>query len=78
MLYGINPFDEFGVDYGKTLAGPIVAALSDGTALPPDTDGSTRGLVAHVRTRIGVAPESAADVAASWQRHGSRSEIRPE
>ena len=27
MLYGINPFDEFGVEYGKTLAGPIVAAL---------------------------------------------------
>jgi hypothetical protein len=23
MLYGINPFDEFGVEYGRTLAGPI-------------------------------------------------------
>ena len=50
MLYGINPFDEFGVEYGRTLAGPIVAALARGAELPPDTDGSTRGLVAHVRS----------------------------
>jgi len=54
MLYGINPFDEFGVEYGKTLAGPIVAALAEGAALPPDTDASTRGIVAHVRSRRGV------------------------
>ncbi len=53
VLHGINPFDEFGVEYGKTLASPIAAALSAGTALPPDTDASTRGLVAHVRTRLG-------------------------
>jgi len=59
MLYGINPFDEFGVEYGKTLAKPIVAALADGAPLPPDTDGSTRGLVAHLRTRIGRAGSSA-------------------
>ena len=51
VLYGINPFDQFGVELGKTLAGPIVAALADGAALPQDTDASTRGLVAHVRAR---------------------------
>ena len=28
VLYGINPFDQFGVELGKTLAGPIVAALA--------------------------------------------------
>ena len=54
VLYGINPFDQFGVELGKTLAGPIVAALSAGTALPDDTDASTRGLVAHVQTRSGL------------------------
>jgi len=54
VLYGINPFDQFGVELGKTLAGPIVAALSTGTALPDDTDASTRGLVAHVRARPGL------------------------
>jgi glucose-6-phosphate isomerase len=51
MLYGLNPFDEFGVEYGRTLAGPIAASLSAGAALPPDTDASTRGLVAYVRSR---------------------------
>ena len=55
VLHGINPFDEFGVEYGKTLTGPLVAALADGIALPPDTDASTRGLVAHVRAHIGLA-----------------------
>ncbi len=54
VLHGINPFDEFGVEYGKTLAGPITAALSAGAALPPETDASTRGLVAHVRARLSL------------------------
>ena len=54
VLYGINPFDQFGVELGKTLAGPIVAALAHGTALPADTDASTRGLVAHVRAQAGL------------------------
>lgn len=54
VLYGINPFDEFGVEYGKTLTGPIVAALSEGSALPADTDASTAGLVAHVRRQTGL------------------------
>ena len=49
VLYGINPFDQFGVELGKTLAGPIIAALSGAVALSDDADGSTRGLVAHVR-----------------------------
>jgi glucose-6-phosphate isomerase len=50
MLYGINPFDQFGVELGKTLAGPIVAALEARATLPDDVDASTRGLVAHTRT----------------------------
>jgi glucose-6-phosphate isomerase len=49
VLFGINSFDQFGVELGKTLAGPIVAALEDKAALPEDADGSTRGLIAHVR-----------------------------
>jgi glucose-6-phosphate isomerase len=48
VLYGINPFDQFGAEFGKTLAEPIVAALSGRAELPPETDASTRGLVAHV------------------------------
>ena len=49
ILYGINPFDQFGVELGKTLMAPIAAALTSDAALPETTDGSTRGLVAHVR-----------------------------
>jgi len=49
VLFGINPFDQFGVELGKTLAGPIVAALEGNAPLPDDADASTRGLVAHAR-----------------------------
>jgi len=49
VLFGINSFDQFGVDLGKTLAGPIVSALEGSAALGDDTDASTRGLVAHAR-----------------------------
>ena len=50
MLYGINSFDQWGVELGKTLAKPIVAALADAAPLPDDTDGSTRELVARARS----------------------------
>ena len=53
VLFGINPFDQFGVELGKTLAAPIIAALSGAFALPDNADGSTRGLVAHVRSLVG-------------------------
>ena len=45
VLAGINSFDQFGVELGKSLAPPIVAALADGVALPAGTDASTRALV---------------------------------
>ena len=48
-LYGINSFDQWGVELGKALAGPLVAAVRDGVD-SGDADASTRGLVAHVRT----------------------------
>ena len=49
VLFGINPFDQYGVELGKSLAAPIAAALIDGAPLPAMTDASTRGLIAHVR-----------------------------
>ncbi len=49
VLAGINPFDQFGVELGKTLTPPIVAALSTAAPLPETADASTRGLVAHAR-----------------------------
>jgi len=52
LLYGINSFDQWGVELGKTLAKPIARALIDGTPLPDDADTSTRALVAHARTLL--------------------------
>jgi glucose-6-phosphate isomerase len=48
VLYGINSFDQWGVELGKALAGPIAAALREGIE-PTGADASTRGLIAHVR-----------------------------
>ncbi len=53
VLAGINPFDQFGVELGKTLAAPIIAALAEGRPLPDATDASTRGLVAWARAASG-------------------------
>jgi glucose-6-phosphate isomerase len=49
VLAGINSFDQWGVELGKALAGPLHAALREG-ADPVGADASTRGLVAHART----------------------------
>ncbi|MEO5700432.1 MAG: glucose-6-phosphate isomerase [Casimicrobiaceae bacterium] len=54
VLFGINPFDQFGVELGKTLAKPIIAAIESGTALTPDTDASTAGLVAAARRALSM------------------------
>ena len=48
-LFGINPFDQFGVELGKTLAKPIIGAIRGDAALPASIDASTTGLVQHVR-----------------------------
>ncbi len=53
VLWGINSFDQWGVELGKSLAAPLLAALREGTE-PPSLDGSTRGLLrAILRLRAG-------------------------
>ena len=47
VLLGINSFDQWGVELGKALAGPLLTALKTG-AEPADADASTRGLAARV------------------------------
>jgi glucose-6-phosphate isomerase len=47
VLGGINPFDQWGVELGKTLARPIGQALIGGAPLPEDVDASTAALAAH-------------------------------
>jgi glucose-6-phosphate isomerase len=51
ILWGINPFDQFGVELGKILAEPIGAALA-GRGDLRDADASTRALVDYVRSRL--------------------------
>jgi len=48
VLLGINAFDQFGVELGKSLATPVIAALADAnTAI--EADPSTRALTIHAR-----------------------------
>jgi len=46
-IWGINPFDQWGVELGKSLAKGLIPALGGGAA--PDGDASTRALVARIR-----------------------------
>ena len=45
-IWGINPFDQWGVELGKQMCGELLPAVKggDGSAF----DGSTRGLLARI------------------------------
>ncbi len=47
-LWGLNAFDQWGVELGKQLAGKLAPAIA-GTANPAEFDGSTRGLLKALR-----------------------------
>ncbi|SMF11159.1 glucose-6-phosphate isomerase [Pseudogulbenkiania subflava] len=49
VIWGINSFDQWGVEYGKQLAQRILPELSSEGALAHDS--STNGLIAHFRSR---------------------------
>ncbi len=49
LLWRVNAFDQWGVELGKTLAKPIVAALAGEALLPVGTDASTEALVTRAR-----------------------------
>jgi glucose-6-phosphate isomerase len=50
-IWGVNSFDQWGVELGKAMAGALIPALRDGAAAAPLTgaDASTHGLVARIR-----------------------------
>ncbi len=52
ILFGINAFDQWGVELGKQLAGPLVAALCTDAPLPAATDASTRALSTFARRAL--------------------------
>lgn len=41
LVWGINPFDQWGVEYGKVLTKGIAGELSDTSTIDPDHDAST-------------------------------------
>jgi glucose-6-phosphate isomerase len=51
VLYGVNSFDQWGVELGKALAPPIAASLRSGGE-PDGTDSSTRALLVHARSLL--------------------------
>ena len=48
VIWNVNSFDQFGVELGKELAGPLLGALTRGDE-PKDLDASTRGLLTRIR-----------------------------
>jgi glucose-6-phosphate isomerase len=50
VIWQINPFDQWGVELGKQLAGRIAAELAD-PARAASHDASTSALIAHYRAR---------------------------
>ena len=48
VIWNVNSFDQFGVELGKELAGPLTRALAQG-ADAPGLDASTRSLLARIR-----------------------------
>ena len=50
VLWDINPFDQWGVELGKTLAGRILPEL-DAAGAVSTHDASTNGLINHFKAR---------------------------
>ena len=55
VVWNINPFDQWGVELGKQLAGKLLPEIQGKPQTPPDHaskhDASTTGLINHFRTR---------------------------
>jgi glucose-6-phosphate isomerase len=47
-VWGINPFDQWGVELGKQLAGAILAELNAGAPRQGAHNGSTAGLISRI------------------------------
>ncbi len=48
VIWGLNSFDQFGVELGKQVARGLLPAVSGGP-VPPGTDGTTAELIAEIR-----------------------------
>jgi len=58
VLLNINSFDQWGVELGKVLAAEILPRLIDDVEIKGGgIDGSTRGLIAHLRRRVAASAD---------------------
>lgn len=55
VVWGIDSFDQWGVELGKTQAKALLPVLTDDAAPPPQTDSSTDALVRRYRVERGRA-----------------------
>ena len=55
VIWGINPFDQWGVELGKTQAKALLGTITQAEAPPGDADSSTNELVAWYRSHRGRA-----------------------
>jgi len=60
-IWGIDSFDQWGVELGKELAGKLAPAVSGAAPLPEGTDPSTARLVTIYRRLSAAAPENVND-----------------
>lgn len=51
VIWDVNSFDQWGVELGKQLALPLIAALTGHVDGPSDMDSSTAGLLAALNER---------------------------
>jgi glucose-6-phosphate isomerase len=51
VIWGLNSFDQWGVELGKAVASSILPAIAN-TALAEGLDASTRGLLAYSRQHL--------------------------
>ena len=51
VIWGINAFDQWGVELGKKLADRILPELAPGARVE-DHDSSTRGLIGHIKSKL--------------------------
>ena len=63
VVWGINSFDQWGVELGKTMAARMAERLEAGAGAPADDalDQSTMGLLARVRALLAAGAEEPAD-----------------
>ncbi|MFN3986349.1 MAG: glucose-6-phosphate isomerase [Rhodocyclaceae bacterium] len=55
-IWNVNPFDQWGVELGKRIAGEVAGLLADPAADLSGLDGSTRGLIERIRDTDATTP----------------------